>query len=299
MSLFGEISLDPSKANRAIDNVKAKAGGLDSALTKIGNSFGNKFLALFSAGTAIAAIRKLTAEVEDIQQLATSLGISTRQVQQLQEYAKETSQSFSEMTSSAEKMEEALSRASGRDVKFSQGNIQKVGMLDGIGGSVIGNFIEMAKNDIASRFALFTGGSKEGARADLFGDDTEEDRRIMDAREEQMRIMRKKKADEERQWREDIAFVEEHRKAADAEAARQFNEGRKEAQRANRAQGDALNDELGIVGKRGLPSDSLRSVGNFLGSSPAGIMQQQNSTLKEMKSLLQAIKENTKDGLGL
>lgn len=171
------LGLDARNLNKGFREAEGKAGGLERALGKVGSSLGNRFIAFFSAGAVINGIRELSQTAEDTKRMASNLSISTRQVQQLMKYAKETGKSFSEITANAAEMEHILGRASGADPGgLSPANIGRIHEAKGVMSAWVDEIAKVGRGilmGVVDTPYLVSGGMVPGKRA-FFGGEEEQ-----------------------------------------------------------------------------------------------------------------------------
>lgn len=109
------LGLDSAPLDAGFSQAQAKAGQLDRAFAKVGNSFGNQFVKFFTAGFLVSATARTVKSVSEMasgaRNIAKEFGLTTTEAQLLDQLSNKTGKSISEMAKSAESLAENLKEA--------------------------------------------------------------------------------------------------------------------------------------------------------------------------------------------
>lgn len=319
LNIFGRLSLDGGNFKGTLDKAEKQADKFAASTVK----------KLAGAATGFAgfnALKQMGLQAIDnageISKLAREFSLTTDQVQQLQEEAKNTGKPFSELVKDAGELEKTLARIDGNNVVFSRETVENL--------TNAGEAMKTFKDAVGERVGNIIGGligMGEGVKM------TPEQRAF-----EEIQLEKKRAAEAEKQGEKERLATEEKIKKINEDAAEFETKARdaglvkaekivqleKERARILRdieiapfedGTEGAANDRLRLakvnaslaelrkddskaaaVKQRITPlSDSLRSVGNFLGGSTNS---PEMATLREANRLLKQIEANTKKGGG-
>jgi len=308
LSIFGKISLDSSGFNKGIQNVERSADKFSSKLTK---QVGGALLGAFSINAVMGFGKELLKRAEEIDKLANRFNLTTDQVQLLQKEAEKTGKTFEEMVKDAGDLEDTLARISGGDVALGRGQLEQLNNarqvinefktqagirfanLLGLGGG------DTPLSDRQNAFLEADAAKKRGGAEDfknrlqaaqthmavqdeLLKNEKELEQLKFDqlTKEEKINALLKKRA-ELWDWRSKQPVTEEGIVANELTATK--IDMAIAALRSEKVK-DTSSDRLSPL------SDSLRSVGNFLGGDPnSGVVQK----LSNIERQLNEIRRNT------
>jgi len=318
LSIIGRLVLDGSGFDATLKNADKKASQFAGSMTKklVGAAAGFAgFSALKQMG--MAAIER-TVEIE---KLAKSLNVTTDQVQLLEAEAKKTGIPFNDLVKDATALESTLKRLEGGDVIFSEKTVRNLGMVaefmqnfkDAVGervGGIIGGIagvgagMAMSPEMQAMQEIILERKRKRAMDAQDAAAREKEEEKILKIHDEAKGI-EEKTADEGKSKAEHLNnLIEKRRKMLD-EIARIPHEPGSEGEANDRLRVAIINYLIAGLQRDGgtattksktfAPmSDSLTSVGNFLGANPNAETRSQlseaNQTLKSMDRKLSELK---------
>lgn len=315
LSIFGRLGLDAGPWENTLKGAERKADKFAAGtIKKLGGIAAGAFGINALKQMGLAAIENAT----EVSTLAKQFKITTDQVQQLQEEAKRTGIPFGELVKDAEKLEASLAKVEGGNVIFSKESIERLASA--------GEAMQVFKDSVGERVGeIISGmvGLGQGVRMTpeqrAFQEDELERQRAA-AKEEQnakkrieaeeaiakinaeVNELNRKTEDEGLTKAEKILRLEKERaqilhemQIAPYEAGTE-GEARDRLRLArvnNQIAGLRENQEARPESRRQMSplSDSLRSVGNFLGGN---VNSPEMNTLREANKLLKQIEQNTK-----
>lgn len=167
--LTARLGLDQSNYDRGLKNAQSKAGMLDRSLSKIGNSFANRFTALFSATAAVGLVRSVMNIADSATKLAKQYSITTHEAQLLAQLSEQTGESIGDMAKDSATLAANMQKARDQgftglnsdttgDLKWGKDYLAKKGAdLKNAGGAWVAEFWDSPANAILS---LMPGGEK-------------------------------------------------------------------------------------------------------------------------------------------
>lgn len=317
LSIVGRLSLDGSGFQSTLKTAEKQADKFSSGLTKKLIGAGTGFMG-FNAikQMGLAAIDN----AKEITKLSREFKLTTDQVQQLQEEATRLGKPFSDLVKDAEQLEKTLKTLDGGEVMFSDKAIRNM--------TIASDFIETFKAEAGKIFAgMFTGAigfaggvamsPEQQAMAEILAErkrGAEQEKKAAEERikekesilkiNEEAKGIEEKTADEDKSKAEHLNnLIEKRRKMLD-EIARIPHEPGSEGEAKDRLRVAKINDLIAGLQRDGIAtaktktfspmSDSLTSVGNFLGANPNAETRTQlseaNRTLKSMDRKLTELK---------
>lgn len=317
LSILGRLTLDGSGFDTTLKNADKKASQFASGMTKklVGAAAGFAgFNALKQMG--LAAIERSV----EIEKLAKSINVTTDQVQLLEAEAKRTGIPFNDLVKDATALESTLKRLDGGEVIFSEKTVRNLnlaaefmqafkdavgervgGFLGGIAG--VGAGVAMSPEQQAVQEIMLERKRKMALDAQDAAAREKDEEKILKIHEE-ARGIEEKTADEGKSKAEHLNnLIEKRRKMLD-EIKRIPHEPGSEGEANDRLRVAKINDLIAGLqrgetttakSKTFAPmSDSLTSVGNFLGANPNAETRSQlteaNRTLKSMDRKLSELK---------
>lgn len=318
LSILGRLTLDGSGFDTTLKNADKKASQFAGSMTKklAGTALGFAGFSAFKQ-MGLAAIEN----AKEITKLSREFNLTTNQVQQLQEEATRLGKPFSDLVKDAEQLEKTLKTLDGGEVLFSDKAIRNM--------TIASDFIETFKAEAGKTFAgLFTGAvglaggvamsPEQQAMAEILAErkrGAEQEKKAAEERikekekiakiNEEAKGIEEKTADEGKSKAEHLNnLIEKRRKMLD-EIARIPHEPGSEGEAKDRLRVAKINDLIAGLQRDGSSattktktfapmSDSLTSVGNFLGANPNAETRTQlseaNRTLKSMDRKLAEMK---------
>jgi hypothetical protein len=315
LSIFGRLGLDAGPWENTLKGAERRADKFAAGtIKKLGGIAAGAFGINALKQMGLAAIENAT----EISTLAKQFKITTDQVQQLQEEAKRTGIPFGELVKDAEKLEASLGRSEGNAVVFSQETVKRLSDA----GEVIQTFKDEAGGIFGNLFGSILGlgeGIKLTPEQKAF-QEIELERQRAAAKEEQnakkrieaeeaiakinaeVNELNRKTEDEGLTKAEKILRLEKERAQILHEMQIAPYEAGTEGEARDRLRLARVNNQ--IAGLKENPdarpesrrqmsplTDSLRSVGNFLGGN---VNSPEMNTLREANKLLKQIEQNTK-----
>ena len=330
LSLVGRISLNASPFKAGLDDASKSVERMSS---KIKTQIGGAILGFVGGKKLIGLGKELLENAHQVTQLAARFNLTTTEVQQLQSEADKTGESFESLVKDAVKLEDTLKRIGGNEVGFSSKMIEELDTAHKVLKELKDAFlIEGAKTlsgDFARPFrnladgALGALGLFGGARGSSGGNSAQEEFDRIDAERRRL-VSNEGKSDEEAlkieqkvtelsndRYLEKLS-VEQKIKAFAEEAeaiGKRTTKGRLEAAQKDL---DLLNVQktLSVLTNERdkkvikaaavqtvspIGSDSLTSVGNFLGTNANS---QGIRAISEGNRILLRIENNTRSGGG-
>lgn len=326
LNIVGRLSLDGQPFQNTLKAAEKQADNFAAGLRKktLGRlaSGGAGFLALRSISNAVG---EAMTEAREIDLLAKKFELTTTQVQMLQQEAEKTGKPFADLVKNGTELEATLERLGDGSVKFSSNVVKTLstaqGFIDDVKTGFVGNAgkfgagimggisklfgIESEREVDAAQqqFALILRQRKEAEEAHRAGaadrEKAAENIRKINA---EAKDIEEKTADEQLTRAERLEKLTEKRRQMVEEIAKFPHEPGSEGEASDRLRVAKLDAQIaGLRGDAGTRaasrertlsplSDSLTSVGNFLGANPNAETRNQlseaNRTLKSIERKL-------------
>ena len=123
LSLVGRISLNASPFKAGLDDV---GRSVEKVSSRMKGQIGAAIISAVGVKKLIAIARETLKDAHEITQLSTRFNLTTTEVQRLQKESERTGESFDSLVKDAAKLEETLSRIGGDDVLFSTEMIENL-----------------------------------------------------------------------------------------------------------------------------------------------------------------------------
>ena len=130
--LTSRLTFDGSGFERGANRAKAKVNELDRTFKTVGGNIRSGFLTVFGIETARRIARNISQQVEEIQKLAKEYNLTTSEVQALQVEADRLGVPFKELAEDAERIADAMARAAKNPIiiQFDKDTIEAVQFLE-------------------------------------------------------------------------------------------------------------------------------------------------------------------------